>query len=119
MEENFEKPQIHFNDKYDKNLIDTPYYRVIVIHIKELYPSIYSSFIEASLLESYVEPKIIMLLQSQIDFQKKGYPVDGSKELAYRTVFDLIADELINAEEEEYLEKFDLDKNTFIDTEEI
>jgi hypothetical protein len=119
MEENFEKPQIHFNDKYDRNLIDTPYYRVFFSHIKELYPSIFSNLNEASLLESYIEPKITKLLQSQIDFQKKGYPVDGAKELAYRTVFDLIADELLNAEEEEYLEKFDLDKHSFIDTEEI
>lgn len=119
MEEEFKNPKIEFNNEYDKNLIDTPYYRVLVSHVKEMYPMIYNGLTHASLLESYLEPKVVKFLEIEIEYQKLNYPLDGCKELAYKDVFIILANELQDQESIEYLGLFDLDKHSFIDTEEI
>lgn len=119
MEEKFKKTQLEFNDQFDKNLIDTPYYRIIVSHLKELYPLVYNSLSEASLLEQYLEPKIVLFLEKEIDYRKLNYPAEGCKELAYDNVYAVLKDELQHNEDIEYVNLFDLDKHSFIDTEEI
>lgn len=119
MEEKFKAPQIEFNEQYDKNLIDTPYYRVLASHLKEIYPLVYAHLTQASLLESYLEPKVVKFLEFEIEYQKEQYPIDGAKELAYKDVFIILASELQDHEKIEYLEQFDLDKHSFIDTEDL
>lgn len=119
MEEKFKVPQIEFNEQYDKNLIDSPYYRVLVSHLKEIYPLVYANLAQASLIESYLEPKVVKFLELEIEYQKEKYPLDGAKELAYKDVFIILASELQDHEKIEYLQLFDLDKNSFIDTEEL
>jgi hypothetical protein len=119
MEENFKKRQLEFNDQYDRNLIDTPYYRVMVSHLKELYPLVYKSLSEASLLEPYLEPKVNLFLEKEIEYRKLKHPADGCKELAYNDIYAVLNDELQYNEDIEYVNQFDLDKQSFIDTEEI
>ena len=119
MEEKFKKKQLEFNDQFDRNLIDTPYYRVIVSHLKELYPLVYKSLSEASLLEPYLEPKVVLFLEKEIEYRKLNYPADGCKELAYNDINAVLNDELKDNEEIEYTDLFDLDKHSYIDTEEI
>lgn len=119
MEENFKKKALEFNDQYDINLIDTEYYRVFVSHLKDMYPRVYVSLSEASLLEPYLEPKIVYFLQRELEHKKMKYPAHGCKELAYEDVFKVLEDELSENEKIEYSKQFDLDIHNFIDTEEI
>lgn len=119
MEENFKKRQLEFNDQYDRNLIDSPYYRIINSHLKELYPLVYKSLSEASLIEPYLEPKVVLFFEKEIEYRKLNHPSDGCKELAYNDIYDVLKDELQYNEKIEYVSQFDLDKHSFIDTEEI
>lgn len=119
MEENFNKKQLDFNDKYDRSLIDTEYYRVLNSHVKEIYPRVYKALSEASLLEAYLEPKITLFFEKEIEHRKNNLPLHGIKELAYQDVFNVLQDELLENEEIEYAKLFDLDRYNFIDTEEI
>lgn len=115
--EKLEKLSIPFNEDYDTNLVDTPTYRIILSHIKEVYPRVYDLMNENQLFEKYIDPKIMTLLDYEKEYHKQGIPFFG--EPAMSDLFILIAAELQPYEDEEYLEQFDLDRHIFIDTEEI
>ncbi|WP_289058719.1 hypothetical protein [uncultured Flavobacterium sp.] len=119
MEENFKKKPLAFNDRYDSNLIDSEYYRVLNSHLKEIYPLVYKALSEASLLEAYLEPKIVLFFEREIEHRKNGLPLHGIKELAYNDIFEVLKDELQDNEKIEFTNQFDLDVHPFIDTEEI
>jgi hypothetical protein len=119
MQEKSKNSKIEFNEEYDRNMIDTPQYRVFSSHIKELYPLVYKALSEASLLEAYLEPKVVQFLELQLEYQKQNYPLEGCKDLAYNDISEYIKNELEDNEKSEYLDLFDLDKQPFIDTEEI
>ncbi len=117
MLENPKKSKIEFNENYEEILIQSSYYRVLVNHIKESYPLVYQGLCLHSLLEQYVEPKIVQVLKMEIEYRKQNYPLSGCTELAYKDIYDSINDELEEYEKEEYLKQFDLDLNPIIDTE--
>jgi len=108
---------IHFNEDYDILLIQSSYYSVLVNYLKESYPFVYEGLCFYSLLEQYVEPKIVEILKLEIEYREQNYPLSGCTELAYRDIYNLINDELDEYEREEYLKQFDLDLNPVIDTE--
>lgn len=119
MLEKFKKREIKFNENYEEMLLHSSYYKVLVNHIKELYPLVYQGLCFHSLLEQYVEPKIIEILELEIEYRKQSYSLSGCTELAYKDIYASINDELEEYEKEEYLKQFDLDLNPIIDTEEI
>lgn len=119
MLEKFKKKEIKFNENYEEILLESPYYRVIVNHIKELYPLVYQGLSFNSLLEQYVEPKIVQLLIYEIRYREQQFSIIGSREMAYSDIYTEINDEFDEFEKEEYLKQFDLDINHIIDTEEI
>lgn len=108
---------IEFNENYEEILIQSNYYKVLVNHIQEVYPFIYKGLCFHSLLEQYVEPKIIELFKLEVSYREKNYPLSSCTELAYQDVYSLMSDELDEYEKEEYLKQFDLDLNPIIDTE--
>jgi len=108
---------IQFNENYEEILIQSNYYKVLVNHIKELYPIVYHDLCFHSVLEQYVEPKIVGILELEIQYRKQNYPLSGCTELAYKDIYYLINNELEEYEKEEYLKQFDLDLNPIIDTE--
>ncbi|WP_432221770.1 hypothetical protein ACRASX_14715 [Flavobacterium sp. TMP13] len=121
MEEHFKnkrkKIEIPFNENYNTNLIDTSTYRIILAHIQQIYPKVYDLMNHEQSFERYIDPKIMTLMDYEAEYHAQGYPFCG--EPAMRDLFALIAAELQPYEDEEYLEEFDLDKQFFIDTEEI
>lgn len=112
-----ENNKIEFNENYEQLLIESPYYRIISNHIKELYPLVYKGLCFNSLLEQYVEPKIIAVFKLEIEYREQYYPISACRELAFADIYALINDELEEYEKEEYLKQFDLDLNPIIDTE--
>ncbi|WP_141384457.1 hypothetical protein [Flavobacterium flevense] len=98
-------------------ILHSSYYKALVNHIKESYPLVYQGLCFHSLLEQYVEPKIVGIVKLEIEYRKQNYPLSGCTELAYKGIYDLINDELEEHETEEYLKQFDLDINPVIDTE--
>jgi len=108
---------IQFNENYDELLIQSSYYKVLVNYLKEKYPLVYRGLCFHSLLEQYIEPKIVAILELEIDYREQNYPLTGCTELAYQDIYSLISDELEEYEKEEYLKQFDLDLNPIIDTE--
>lgn len=109
--------KIEFNENYEEILLHSSYYRVLVNHIKESFPLVYQGLCFHSLLEQYVEPKIVGILELEIEYRKQNYPLSGCTELAYKNIYYLINDELEQHEKEEYLKQFDWELNPIIDTE--
>lgn len=120
MKEEFkENAEIEFNDNYDRGLMQTPIARILMSHVEQTYPRVYKNMRRGCMVESYVEPKIMKLIDLEHDYRKQGYPNSGVEELALNDVLPLIKMELQPYEDAEYLEEFDLDINPIIDTEEI
>jgi hypothetical protein len=112
-----EKPQIEFNDNYDQGLMQTAYARIIISHIENVYPRVHKKMSYSSIIESYIDPKIMRQLYMEQEYRKQGYPFP--KELALNDLFVLINDELQPYEVEEFLSEFDLDICPVIDIETI
>jgi hypothetical protein len=110
-----EKPQIDFNDDYDQCLMLTAHARIIISHIKEIYPRVYRGMNHEQIIESYLDPKIRKLIDLEFEYRKQGYPFP--QEPALNDLFALINDELQPYEDEEYLKQFDLDIYPIIETE--
>lgn len=100
-------PEIEFNNQYDINLINTPSGRIIVSHVKEIYPRVYRGMNHEQIIESYLDPKIRELMDFQLEYSKQGYPFP--EEPALNDLFALIGVELQPYEDEERLREFDLD----------
>lgn len=108
---------IQFNENYNELLIQSSYYKVLVNYLKEKYPLVYKGLCFNSLLEQYIEPKIVTILKLEIDYREQNYPLSGCTELAYNAVYAIIKDELEEYEKAELLQQFDLEINPIIDTE--
>lgn len=93
---------IEFNENYEEILIQSDFYKVLVSHIQELYPLVYKGLCFHSLLEQYIEPKIVELLKLESSYREQNYPLSGCTELAYQNIYSLISDELDEYEKEEY-----------------
>lgn len=107
-------PKINFNDQYDINLINTSTGRIILSHVKEIYPRVYIGMNQYQIIESYLDPKIRKLIDLELDYRKQGYPFP--QEPALNDLFVLINFELQSYEDEECLKEFDLDIYLVIDT---
>ena len=110
-------PEIEFNNQYDINLIDTSSGRILISHVKEIYPRVYRGMNNEQIIESYTDPKVRKLMDLESEYRKQGYPFP--QEPALNDLFTLINDELQPYEDEEYLKEFDLDIYSIIDTEAI
>lgn len=114
-----QKQDLELNFNYDKGLMQTAHARILMSHLEQVYPRVQKKMSETSMIEYYIEPKIMKQLLLEQDYRDQGYPLNGVQELAFNDVTAAIKIELVPYEDEEYLNEFDLDIHPVIDTETI
>ncbi len=114
-----QKQDLELNFNYDKGLMQTAYARILMSHLEQVYPRVQKKMSETSMIEYYIEPKIMKQLLLEQEYRDQGYPLNGVQELAFNDVTAAIKIELVPYEDEEYLNEFDLDIHPVIDTETI
>lgn len=114
-----QKQELELNFNYDKGLMQTAYARILMSHLEQVYPRVQKKMSETSMIEYYIEPKIMKQLLLEQEYRDQGYPLNGVQELAFNDVTAAIKIELVPYEDEEYLNEFDLDIHPVIDTETI